>query len=167
MTTFLLGFVGIGGAIGLGFLFFHPAGRKLLAFMMEFTVPLLIAGLVLIAVSGFLIAKWSGADHRAKVEGKRADRAEANAAGLETKLSVCNANLDVLTVALEGQNQAIDRLKSEGEERTRRANAAVQRAQEQARGLQRKISRLENAKPSGDVCTSARSLIVETLRGER
>jgi hypothetical protein len=72
-----------------------------------------------------------------------------------------------LTASLEAQNAAVDALKAESDERTRRANAAIRKANDQAKGLRAKIARLERSKPSGDVCESARSLIIDTLREDR
>ncbi len=168
MIQFLLGFVGIGGVIGLAFLLIHPVGQKLLAELMKFTVPLLIAAVVMLAGSGFLIWKWSAA-----ADGRK--KAEAQVDQLTVSLEQCNANLVIeqgntkrLDAALKQQNAAVIQLKAEGDERTRRANAAIRKAQEQARVYQRRIARLEAATPvSDDLCVSARSLIIDALKEDR
>lgn len=167
MIHWLLGLVGIGGLIGAAFLLLHPVGQKLLAVLMEFTIPLLVAAVVMLGVSGFLIWKWSGeADQRRTAEHQVEKLDKANAS-LKTDLKACNASVDTLTTSLETQNAAVDALKAESDARAKRAAAAVRKAQETARGYQRTISKLQEARPSGDVCTSARSLIVETLGAER
>lgn len=167
MIHWLLGFVGVGGVIGAAFLLLHPAGQKLLAVLMEFTIPLLVAAVVLFGASGFLIWKWSGeAEGRKSAEALVAVRTDERDKARDD-LKTCNANVDTLTDSLERQNAAVDLLKSESDARMKRAAAAVRAAQEQARGMQRTISKLQAARPSGDVCVAAASLIRETLSEER
>lgn len=135
--------------------------------LMRISVPLLLAGLVLLTVSGGLIWKWGVADHARKRAEARAIRLDGSLAETRTALAACHASVDELTRSLEMQNAAVDALKADSDERTRRASAALKRAQEQTRGLRAQVVRLERARPYGDVCTSARTLIVETLREER
>jgi parvulin-like peptidyl-prolyl isomerase len=136
-------------------------------FLMRVSVPLLVAGIVLLTVSGGLIWKWGIADHGRKVAERKVDALDRANGRLKSDLASCHASVDELTDSLEKQNAAVDLLKSESDARAKRAAAAVRAAQEQARGMQRTISKLQAARPSGDVCTSARSLIVETLGAER
>lgn len=135
--------------------------------LMRVSVPLLLAGLALLAVSGGLIWKWGVADRGWKKAEARAERLDENLQRVGRDLAACQAGIDRLTTSLEAQNAAVDALKAESDERTKRANAAIRRAQEQARGLRARIARLEQSKPSGDVCESARSLIIDTLREDR
>jgi hypothetical protein len=173
MIGWMLGLLGVGGIAALVFIpglagAAFGVGQGLFRRLMEISVPLLVAGTVLLVWSGFLIWRWGVAAHdrdkaRDQVEIVTGERDKAR-----IDLALCNSNVDTLTASLESQNAAIDRLKAEGDERTRRANAAIRKAQEQARGYQRRIARLEAATPaSGDLCVSARSLIVDTLAEDR
>lgn len=88
-------------------------------------------------------------------------------AGLNRDLGACKTTLAQQADALKTQNAAIDRLAEEREELARAADAAIRKAQQEARAYQRRAERIAKARPGPDVCASARSLIVETLEGER
>ncbi len=162
MIQFLLGFVGIGGAVGLAFLLIHPAGQRLLAVAMTYTVPLLIAAVVMLAGSGFLIWKWTGAAEFAEEETKRADKATED-------LKSCKTDLASVTGALETQNAAVEQLKIEGDELQRRVDAALKKARGAANELRREGDRIASMEPTGDHCTWAlnmHQLIIGKERGE-
>lgn len=177
MIGWIFGLLGVGSIAGVLALYLLAPAAFLVAWtfvkgvfntLMKISVPLLLAGIVLLVCSGFLIWRWGIADHGRKVAEKQIVSVTGERDKARADLSACHANVDALTVSLEAQNAAVDRLKAEGDERTRRANAAIQKAQAQAKALQGRISRLENAKPaSGDLCSSARSLIIDTLEEDR
>lgn len=163
LIQFLLGFVGIGGVIGLGFLLLHPVGQKLLEAMMKLTVPLLVAAVVMLAGSGFLIWKWTGAAEFAEEETKRADKAE-------TDLKSCQTDLANVTGALETQNAAVEQLKADGDALQRRVDAALKKARGEANQLRREADRIASMEPAGDHCTWAlnmHQLIIGKERGAR
>lgn len=87
--------------------------------------------------------------------------------GLTGDLAACKATLAQQADALSTQNVAIDRLQTEGEERSRAADAAIRKAQQEARAYKAKAERIARAKPGPDQCASARGLIVDTLSEER
>lgn len=135
--------------------------------LMRVSVPLLLAGIVLMAVSGCLIWKWGVADRAWRKAEAKVARLDDSLQVARRDLAICAGSIDRLTASLEAQNALVDALRAEGDARTRRANAAIRRANEQARGLRARIDRLERARPSGELCESARSLIVEALREDR
>ena len=141
--------------------------RSVYDLLMRVSVPLLLA---LTAVAVLAIPptfKW--ASTAGKLRKAEAQAAAQNDVLARTRgeLTACQGDADRLTAALETQNAAIDAMKAESDARTTRANAAIRRAQEQNRALQGKIVRLERARATDDVCMSAQSLIVETLREDR
>lgn len=126
--------------------------------------------LALAAVSIIAVAftwKLVITDHHRKAAERSVDR-------LTDELGVCTGNLAQATqdiaqrdALIEGQNRAVAALKAESDARTQRANAAIAAARQQARTYKARAERIAAARPSGDVCTSARSLIVETLSEDR
>lgn len=86
---------------------------------------------------------------------------------LNDDLGACHTNVDRLTESLEQQNAAVDALREEGEERTRRADAAIRAAQRQAADYKAKADRLARARPGPDMCASARYLIIDSLSEDR
>lgn len=121
-----------------------------------------VCGIVCIASLGAIYA--GGVSAGVKRDAKRSAPIIAD---LDGRLSLCQADVDRLTGALEGQNAMVDALKLEGDERTRRANEAIRAAETRARGYQQRIARLEQVKPTGDACMAARSLIVQSLKEDR
>lgn len=121
----------------------------------------LAVALIVAVVCGLYFAgRSAGIKHDAK-------RSAPIIASLKLDVASCHANVDTLTLTLERQNAAVEAIAAESAERTRRAEAAIRTAQEQARGLKTQIARLERAKPSGEVCEAARELIVDTLSEDR
>lgn len=82
-------------------------------------------------------------------------------------LKLCNANVGTLTATLEKQNSAVDALKAEADERTKRAREAIARAEQQAAHYRAKADRIAAATPGPDMCASARELIVDSLQEDR
>lgn len=104
-----------------------------------------------------------------RAEGVKADakRTAPIIAGLKSDMARCNANVDRLTISLEQQNAAVDALKADADERTRRANEAIKQAQRQAAGYRAKIDRIARAQGGPDRCEAARELIVSSLSEDR
>ena len=141
--------------------------RGIYDLLMRISIPLLLAGLAVAVIALPPTFKWATTAGELKKSERKVEKLGGDLKVAKSDLIACQANVDTLTFSLERQNAAVDQLKADSDARTKRANAAIARAQEQARGYRAKIHRLESAKPSGDVCTSARSLIVETLRADR
>lgn len=136
------------------------------------SMPVLIAALLLVGATLFFSVKLAGAVHARKVAEREANQLHAEIddpkVGWRAKLSRCETSVDDLTRSLEDQNKAVQQLKDESDQRTRRANAAIAEARRQARGLQARVMTLQAKTPaSGDLCASARQLIVETLSEDR
>lgn len=129
-----------------------------------------IGGLGVVAAILFLLF-WMGSEAGKKAAERRVaeltEEIDDPKTGWRAKLSRCEASVDNLTVALERQNAAVSQLEAESEERTRRANAAIAAAQKQVGVYKRRAEIIANAIPSGDLCQSAQSLIVKTLREDR
>lgn len=126
----------------------------------------LIGGaLALLVVVGILagLVLW-GRDMGIKHDAKRTDPIIKQ---LGDDLKLCTANVDTLTSSLERQNSAVDQLRAESDERTRRAKEAIRQAQVQAETYRAKADRLARATPGPDVCSSARELIVTSLQEDR
>lgn len=172
MLTFILSLLGVGGVIALlvatgKWLMVVGLAAQVYRFLMARSIPLLLAGLILTGSCGFLVWKWG-----AEAQSRRA--AEKQVGTLTGKLNACSASLEKATEDLADrdekirrQNAAVDELKAESDAATRRADAAIRKAREQARGYEARIDRLKRARPSGDVCTSARTLIIDTLSEDR
>lgn len=100
--------------------------------------------------------------------------AERSVDKLTDELGVCTGNLAQATqdiadrdAQIDRQNRAVADLKAESDARLERANAAITAARQQARTYRARAERIAAARPSGDVCVAARSLIVETLGEDR
>lgn len=123
------------------------------------------AALALLVVVGI----FAGLFFWGRAEGVKADakRSAPIISGLQSDLKLCNANVDTLTVSLERQNSAVDQLRAESDERTRRAQEAIRQAQVQAETYRAKADRLARATPGPDMCASARDLIITSLQEDR
>lgn len=78
--------------------------------------------------------------------------------------------LDQLRIAddkIAQANDAIDQLKIEADEREKASKAAVKAARTLADRYRLRASQIAAARPTGDQCVAARTLIVETLAEER
>lgn len=145
--------------------------KSVWSFLYRLTMPVLLALLIVVSIWGAYAFKLAGVAHARKQAERQVIKLRAEIEdprdGWRVKLTRCEASVDELTGSLETQNAAVDQLKADADERTRRANAAIQAARQQASGLKARIARLEQAKPSGDMCVAARDLIVSTLSEDR
>lgn len=135
--------------------------------LMAISVPLLLLIAVVSVTAAGFTWKLVAANHGRKLAERTADK-------LMSELGVCTGNLAQATQdiaerdeRIKAQNRAVAALKAESDARTERANAAIAAARQQAQAFKAKAERIAAAKPSGDVCTSARSLIVDTLKEDR
>ena len=141
--------------------------RALYKALMAISLPLLIV-IAIVAVAAVPPTwQWAMAKHQLRQAQRTIKVQGAELLRVHGEVAACTANLNNVTNALETQNVAVDQLRAESAAATQRANAAVQRAQEQARVYRAKIDRLQRATPSADVCASARTLITEALKEER
>lgn len=88
-------------------------------------------------------------------------------AKLNTDIAECKATLGQQRDALASQNQAIEQLGIEATQRAQAADAAIRKAQDEAKVFKAKADRIAKVRPGPDACASARSLVVETLAEER
>jgi hypothetical protein len=121
-----------------------------------------VSFLGLIAVT---VLFWS-ADHRAdKLD--EAINGKDGQGGYVRDLADCRSTLGQQRDALASQNAAIEQLGIEATQRAQAADAAIRKAQDEAKVFKAKADRIAKAKPGRDQCASARSLVVETLESER
>jgi septal ring factor EnvC (AmiA/AmiB activator) len=131
------------------------------------SLPLLLVMALVAAAAVPPTWKWATASRRLS-QAQRAIASQGMELGrARRELAVCTASLNDTAGALEAQNAAVDRLRVERMAATRRANAAVATARNQARAFEAKIRRLEAVAPTADVCASARALIVQSLEEDR
>lgn len=119
---------------------------------------------LLIIIGGLLgIYLWG------RSEGVKADakRTAPIIGDLRDDLKACEADVGRLRGDIDKQNEAIEGLKSDADERTRRANEAIREAQRQAAGYRAKIDRIAKYQGGPDRCEAARELIVSTLSEDR
>lgn len=133
--------------------------------MSSMQARLIGAALALLVVVGIV----AGLFFWGRAEGVKADakRSAPIIAKLGDDLKLCTANVDTLTATLEKQNSAVDALKAEADERTKRAREAISRAEQQAAHYRAKADRIAAATPGPDMCASARELIVNSLQEDR
>lgn len=135
--------------------------------LMQARMSVLLALAAVSVVAAGLTWKLVVVDHHRKT-------AERSVEKLTGALNVCTGNLAQATqdiaqrdAQIETQNRAVAALKADSDARLKRADAAISAARQQARTYKARAERIAAARPSGDVCTSARSLIVETLSEDR
>jgi len=172
MIGWMLGLIGVGGIAALIFvpgLFAAVAAFVVGVFdvLMRVSVPLLIA---MVAAVAFMLPstwRWAVVSHRLHVsEAARASLVNTNDQ-LSVALETLTGNVRTLTASLRNQNAAVGRWKAESEEASRRATQAAREARAQAKRYETRIDRIRAAKPSEDVCASARALVVKTLSEDR
>ncbi len=141
--------------------------KRMFDALMAIPIPLLLCIVACAALSLPPTYKWavtSGKLHKAE---QQIERISDKLANTEASLKSCTATRKNLTDALEVQNAAVLQLQAESDAATKRANDAIRKARAQRAVYERKIAKLQAARPSGDVCVAARSLIVETLSEDR
>lgn len=84
-----------------------------------------------------------------------------------SQLAQCRVNEATLQSGLDRQNEAVKGLERDRDAKAQAVKDARQEAAREAAGFRKTIARLQAAKPAGDVCVAARSLIVETLGDDR
>lgn len=122
-----------------------------------------------VAAGVFILAVLVGVFFWGRGEGVKADakRSAVIIEKLDGDLKACRSNVDTLTIALDRQNDAVDSLKADADERTQRAQEAIRRAEQQAAHYRAKADRIAAAKPGPDMCASARQLIIDSLAEDR
>lgn len=123
-----------------------------------------VAVALVIIIGGLLGIYLWGRSEGVKADAKRTAPIIAN---LRSDLKTCEGNVDRLTGSLEQQNTAIEVLRADADERTRRANEAIREAQRRAAGYRAKIDRIAKYQGGPDRCEAARELIVSTLSEDR
>lgn len=88
---------------------------------------------------------------------------------LKTQLDESQANLKQLQNDIQAQNDAIDRLKKEGDERVAKNAEDVRKAKQEAEGYKKQAQDLMNRKAPQNVskCDAANALINEEIRNAR
>lgn len=83
------------------------------------------------------------------------------------RISALLIQLEKADDKIDEANAKVDALKAEADAREKSAAAALKVARTQADRYRLRASQIAAAKPTGDQCEAARTLIVETLSGER
>lgn len=143
---------------------------SVLAFLTNRFVLAVGSGLALLAAVTMLFF-WMGekaAKRTAEAQAAELHKAiEEPVKGWRARLGTCEASLTNVTTSLERQNAAVEQMQVDGDALKRRADAAVAAAQGRAKAFQAKAEQIARAKPTGEVCASARTLIVDVLAEER
>jgi len=135
--------------------------------LMRISIPLLLALVALVVCLVPPTWKWARAAKQLHDAQRHVAQLDRDLSATKAELVSCHMSTDRLTTALENQNAAVDALKADSDARMARADEAIRRAQEQARRYRDKASRIAAARPTADVCESARGLIISTLAEDR
>lgn len=132
-------------------------------------IGLLAAAGVFLVSAGFLgwaltTTKWDLKRTRADLVSTQSSLAEAN-----TALGVCQSSTANLQQAIDDRNAEIQRMAAEANEAERAGLRKLEEARKVATVYRTRAEKLARAQPAdaANVCSSAQSLIVETLSEER
>jgi hypothetical protein len=115
-------------------------------------------------LAGVIALAWAAHDMG---EEKQLKRDQPVIAKLNTDLADCKATLVQQSSAMQAQNAAITQLGVEAQQRADAADAAIRKAQDEARVYRARAAAIAKRRSGPDQCSSAKDLIVEVLSEER